>query len=395
MDLSPLAGNENVRIRFDFSTSGGMHAHYDSAELVAVPGDEIVHQQRISFTDEDANQVLLENIVGTEVIFPSGGQIVPGDFITLRQSGGATHFLQFVSGAAGPNEVQITTGMSANEVARAVIAALDTSVQAAGPETNNATDGRVRFAAVDQFNVIGDSLIAESNPIFVQRVDSGYDGAIFINDVGQAPQIVVPDGRFILPGDTLELTTSGFATTVFTFVETATFAPNEIVFTATESADTIARRLMANLPADVQAVYEGDGVITLLDQGISASSVAATTSDLAPNSTVTDTDHERIEIEFPPALTVNNNLVFTNDVVTINHRGGQTQVQLVAAPSFFPTPGVIEIEITQPTSSFQIARLVQQMLPVDAGAIINANGNLSVLASSVTTANDFDELGVG
>ncbi len=52
VDLSPLAGNENVRIRFDFSTAGAMRQTFGSIELVAVDGDQIQNRETLQFRNE-------------------------------------------------------------------------------------------------------------------------------------------------------------------------------------------------------------------------------------------------------------------------------------------------------------------------------------------------------
>ncbi|MGB7323839.1 MAG: hypothetical protein WBD31_03140, partial [Rubripirellula sp.] len=78
IDIGPLAGSENVRIRFDFATDGAMVKHHGSIDFAAVPGDEIVDREQITLADDLGNGILFESIVGRDVVFPAGIALTNG-----------------------------------------------------------------------------------------------------------------------------------------------------------------------------------------------------------------------------------------------------------------------------------------------------------------------------
>ncbi|MGB7323840.1 MAG: hypothetical protein WBD31_03145, partial [Rubripirellula sp.] len=78
VDIGPLAGNENVRIRFDFATDGAMVKHHGSIDFAAVPGDDIVDREQITLADDLGNGILFESIVGRDVVFPAGIALTNG-----------------------------------------------------------------------------------------------------------------------------------------------------------------------------------------------------------------------------------------------------------------------------------------------------------------------------
>ncbi|PNY35518.1 hypothetical protein C2E31_18645 [Rhodopirellula baltica] len=384
VDLSPMAGNENVRIRFDFSTAGAMQAHFDSLELVAVPGDDVVNGQLAAFLDATGNQIVLENKVGTTVAFPAASDITIGDVIQLVDGNGVNYALQFTNTTPLPGQVQITPGMTANQVARAAIAALSQDVQAKGPLSTLSTDGRVRFASITDFSVFGSTVIGESNPILVQRFDTMFDGAITANAGGIADQIVIPDGQLILSGDQLVFGN----TQTIEFVEELTGNPNEFLFSPSETADEIARRLMTVLDSQFDAIYEGDGIITIVaNQAVNSVATADSPFDQAAISSV---DEGRIEVAFQDAITG-----IPADIITIDHVGGTSRVQLVNQLSNFPPANLIEVQVGLLDTAADIAAKVQAALPGEAGALVTATGELSVAASSVTISSDIGAMGTG
>ncbi|MEO1524863.1 MAG: tandem-95 repeat protein [Planctomycetota bacterium] len=251
VDLSQFAGNENVRIRFDVSTAGAMRSHFDSLELVAVAGDEIIDGDIATFVDGFGNRVLLESVLGSEVLFGTGAEINVGDVLTLSGPE-ISDSVTFVAGAAGPGEVQIDPAMTAEEVVVAVIAALDQRVSG-----YNVGGGLAQFEAIDSVVVTGDSKIGETSPVLVQRNAS---------TTLEAAQVTVPAGLDIADGDSFTIT-SGTTVDTFTFVTVPTGAPNEVLFTPADSQDDVAERLLSIIPNVHQAIYEGDGVITVLFEG--------------------------------------------------------------------------------------------------------------------------------
>ncbi|QEG01722.1 hypothetical protein Mal15_58010 [Stieleria maiorica] len=386
VDLSPLAGNENVRLRFDFSTAGGMRPHFDSVELVGIEGDEVVHGQQISFNDELGNQILLENVVGTTVVFPAGADIASGDTITLSSANGNVATLTFVTANAGPGEVEVNASMNASQVAAAVFDAIDRHTRPI-----NLGGGRIRFAAVSTVTSTVQLGLANPNPVLVQRLDPVFNGNTQFDG---ALQLVIPDGDQIFPGDRIEISDRLFnplnptIQDQFTFVETLTGAPNEILYTRTDTADTIARALFALLPLELQPVYEGDGVITLLAEvqaGNSIQFIAATPSPLIqPQS---DLNLSRIEVDF--SFTTS----FANEVYTFKHAEGIDRIVISATP--VNIPGVTNVLVDFFASPAEIAAQVALVLPPSAGAYVTPQGELSFSGASVTVASSATTMSLG
>ncbi|MEL6105156.1 MAG: tandem-95 repeat protein [Planctomycetota bacterium] len=384
VDLSSFAGNENVRVRFDVSTAGSMRTHFDSIELVAVAGDEVTDGELVTFIDEFNNPVRLESVVGVEVLFGNGSELNVGDVITLSGPT-VTSSVTFVAGPAGPGEVQVLSTMSAEDVAEAVIDALDPSVSGL-----NLGNGLVQFRAASALNVIGNSRVGETSPLLFQRNDPTISTTLFTllsPGVGEAAEFRVPNGLAILPGDTITITNGVLAET-YTFVDTLTGAPNEVPYLRTETADTIGQRLFDLIPLDFQAIYEGDGVITVLAIGAQATSIAPDVSPLI--SSDGDTDEARIEANFP-AFTA----VTAGEIYTVRHAEGVDRFQLVFTPNAPALPGVTNVVVDIFANDDDIAEAVRRALPQITGGFVTVADNLSVAVSSFTVAGSVDALSFG
>ena len=369
IDLSPLVGSQNARIRFDVSTAGSMRTHFDSLELVAIPGDRIDDGEIIALNNELGNQIRIESVVGVEVLFGNGNEIIPGDVITLIGPE-VTTSVQFVAGPAGPGQVQVNPTMSADEVAAAVVRAVDQEIGAI-----NISDGIVQFRGANVLTVIGDSKIGETSPLLYQRIDTG---------LGEAVDIRVPDGDQILPGDVLTISAGGRIET-YTFVDALTGADNEVLFAPNDSGDVIAQRLFALLPLEFQATYDNGNVITI--QGIGAFVDGFGVVSPLTHSTG-DAQESRIEVFFPIAT------IDSGEVYTIRHAEGTLRFQITAG-GVAPIPGVQSIGVFPFATSEQIAQAVLNFMPSVTGPFVTLGNSLSVAASSMTVASNANALSIG
>ncbi|TWU06031.1 tandem-95 repeat protein [Stieleria varia] len=381
VDLSPLAGSERARIRFDFSTSGSMRSHFGSIDLVAVDGDEVVDHQQVVFDDEDNNQVVLENIVGQDLLFPAGIHLSNGDqFSVLTDDGVAT--LTFIdTPPPGPGFVQFSTSMTKAQVGAAVVAAMP---QFAGAVNNGG--GRVSFLAASDVAVSGTAPIGRSNPVLVQRL-ADNSGFVFGQSALGARQLSIPDGTSIQPGDQIRLRSqfgAGAIDETFTFVIVSTGAPGEIVFDASESADVIAERLVKLISPQVQAVNEGNGLITLLNSDVTITTIPAA-SQIGVNDPFA-IDESRVRIV--PAD--GDNLV-NGETLTFKHRFGTTTVTFQDSP--LPSvPGIVRFQGGDTVAT--IAQRLLSVLPLEVSAY-DAGGNAISVAATVTSNVPGTELGVG
>ncbi|NND97650.1 MAG: cell surface protein, partial [Pirellulaceae bacterium] len=169
VDLGPLAGDENVRIRFDFSTSGSMRTQFGSVDFVGVPGDEVVDHQEITFVDENFNDVLYESIVGRDVVFPAGSALEVGDQFSVTGPDGDFTVTFVTATPTAVGEVQFTTAMTAIDVAEAVLAILPGSLN---PSDNG--DGSLSLFAASAVTVIGDIPVGQSNPVQIEVVERPF-----------------------------------------------------------------------------------------------------------------------------------------------------------------------------------------------------------------------------
>ncbi|MFG0254972.1 MAG: peptidase, partial [Rhodopirellula sp. JB053] len=159
-DLSPLAGSSNVRIRFDFSTAGAMQAHFGSVELVGVPGQDLADRDQTVIFGDDGNGVLLENIVGRDVVFPAGSELNDGDAFLIANAAEAA--------ALGSNQV----------VARFQNTTAPSSISSGSPVTTGTVS--VLGMTIPSGSQIVDGQLLEittpSGVSTVQFVDFGFTG---------------------------------------------------------------------------------------------------------------------------------------------------------------------------------------------------------------------------
>lgn len=385
VDISPLAGSENARIRFDFSTAGSMRTHFGSIDLVGTNGDEIGDHQQVIFDDEDGNQIVLENIVGRDLIFPSGADLNIGDSFTATGPDG-TVAMQFVDTVPiDDSQIQFNPSMTAADVANAVVEALP---QTLSPFHDG--NGRVSLFGASDVGVLGDAPIGQSNPVLVQRLED--PNQFFFGDPSPlgANQVVIPDGNEISPGDQIEviLGSTFFPTvlTTLTFVEVSTGAPGEIVFDRTESAETIAERVVAAMPQIVQAIDEGNGVITLLNDQAGVQLISGP-------STVVATDPFNVDEGRVLITPADGDNLIDGETLTFKYANGTTTVTFIdRAPFFVNFPGFVTFQGGDTVAT--IAQRLRDALPADLAAHLDGNTTVSV-AASVTSEVPADSIGIG
>lgn len=137
VSLAGLAGQEALRLRFDFSTAGEMNTgdvFTTGNEVRAVPGELINDGDTFvleSGTFPNVVQTTYEFEVGPSLIFDSGAAIRDGERFTLTSALGTRTF-EFDSNNSlvGPGNVRIAVNslMSAEQVARATRSAIDSQL---------------------------------------------------------------------------------------------------------------------------------------------------------------------------------------------------------------------------------------------------------------------------
>ncbi|QDT09692.1 tandem-95 repeat protein [Planctomycetes bacterium K23_9] len=288
VDLGPLAGSENVRIRFDFSTAGSMRVHHGAIDFVAVPGDEVVDNEELRF-QTDFVDVSFETIVGRDIVLPAGSELNDGDqFSVTGPEGPFVVTFNTVGNTTGVvGEVVFAATDTAADISAAVFAVLPTSLN---PLDNN--DGTIDVLAATDFEALGDAVIGQSNPI--QFNPSGAFGA-------PTTQLAIPAIEDLVDGEIIRLFPANvlfdfdfdndgidfgidadfqFGTDVdgngvedsfdllsteMQFVRVPTGAPGEIAFSATDTVDDIAARILAEIPSSYSAVYAGNGLISFIN----------------------------------------------------------------------------------------------------------------------------------
>ena len=373
VDLSPLAGSENVKIRFDFSTSGSMRTQFGAIDFTAVPGDELEDHQTVSFQDSNFNLIEFDQIVGRDVLFPAGVRLDDGDQFTITGPEGDFTVTFVIGTAANPGEVQFNTSMSAIDVAEAVMAVLPGSLN---PLDNN--DGSISLFAASDVTPLSDIPVGQSNPVQVEVIETPDRflpvPPFFEPGTPPATQLIVQAGRELADGETITIVGRNSITTL-TYVRTGTASPGEIVFNPGDSADQIAARVMAQLPEDLGAVYEGNGVITFIYDatiGITPS----TTDIVLDNSFRVDEGRVRIQ----PA---NGDNLIDGETLTFLSEIGTTVVTFVDSP-LQGGLGVVTFQAGDTVAT--IAQRLLDALPVELRAFISNNGNqVWAIASSVTS----------
>ena len=372
VDISPLAGSENVRIRFDFSTAGSMRSHFGSIDFTGVNADEIRDHQSLTFTDDNFNQVVFDNIVGRDLVFPAGSAIADGEQISVTGPDGP-FTITFVTGAAtAPGEVQFTAAMTSSQVTRAVFDVLPFSLQ---PVLESS---RISLLAATDVTHLSELPVGQSNPVQVTVVEKPFqflpDGT-FVPSTPPASQIIVPPGSGVFVGEEVQLFGNGAFVTL-KYVDVDNGIPGEVFFTPTDSVDTVAASVIAQIPAELAAVYEGDGVITFLNNTFTFVTPSASAIAI-DNGFVTNENRLNIQIADGGDLIDGETLTFTSPA-------GTTVITFVDTP--LPSgPGQVSFQAADNTLT--IASRLAAVLPVELGGNVSGNNNnavVSVTAATVT-----------
>lgn len=132
IDLSPLAGNRNVQLRFDFSTAGGMQNQFRTTgyltEIQAVPGTELVDGTGFSLTEQlvVSNNVItdFQFVRGASINIPAGASLFNGQVITVVGNAGAIALTLTLDPPTGPEQIQFNRTDTAAAIASRIAAAL-------------------------------------------------------------------------------------------------------------------------------------------------------------------------------------------------------------------------------------------------------------------------------
>ena len=371
VDLGPLAGSENVRIRFDFSTAGSMRTQFGSVDFVAVPGDEVIDREQLFFTDNNLNQIVLETIVGRDVVFPGGVDLDNNDQFTVTGPDGP-FTIRFVTGPPSQlGDVQINAFMSANDVAEEVLRIIPGSLNPA-----NNGDGSLSFLAATDIGLIGDIPVGQSNPV---QIDVSETPPSFLNeppffDPGSpgATQLVIPDGSDLTAGESFTL--FGETSVIqLTYVNFPTGAPGEVVFANADTADDIARRVVSLLPSDFGAIFDGNGVINFLNP-VTAFTTASTSQIVIDNARTVNESRIRIT----PA---SGDDLIDGETLTLTSPAGTTVVTFTdtANPS---GPGAVSFQAGDTVAT--IATRLLAALPDELLSIRQGNDILVVASGAIT-----------
>ena len=104
VDLSPLAGNKNVQLRFDFSTAGGMHSQFSSTgyltEIQAPAGTDVVPGTGFSlFSSVGFDFTTFEFVRGAAFNVPDPTTIPNGQTLAFTSPTGVLTTLRLTTGA--------------------------------------------------------------------------------------------------------------------------------------------------------------------------------------------------------------------------------------------------------------------------------------------------------
>ena len=405
VDLGPLAGNENVRIRFDFSTSGSMRSHHGSIDFVAVPGDEVVDNEELRFfTDgvdftDPGSLVSFETIVGRDIVLPSGAELSDGDQFGVTGPDGpfVVTFKTSLSIPAVAGEVLFTAGDSAVDIAAAVFAVLPKTLN---PSDN--LDGTIDVFAATDFVALGDSQVGQSNPVqvspgaltgtpsvqlIIPEVEDLVDGEIIriLPGTGQLRNFDVDDDGIDFGIDAdfnfgTDVDGNGVIdsvdaiATALKFVRVPTGAPGEVVFAASDSRDDVAARVIAQLPNDLTAVYEGGGRLTFLntveiDVQYGPSLIALESARAVTENRVTITPAQGDDLTNGETLTITSNSGATTTLTFVDSLfSGATN------PVFFEAGDTVDV----------IAERLFFAIPFESGAVFESATEISVYAESVS-----------
>ncbi|MEM8910982.1 MAG: tandem-95 repeat protein [Planctomycetota bacterium] len=349
-----------------------MRQHLGSINVSAVPGNDIADREVIQFTDDLFNPVQYESIVGRDIVFPSGAELSVGDTVQVTGPDGVT-LISFVNAASAapppPGEVVFDAGMTREEIAAAVVASVPTSLSA-----YQELGGRVSFLAASDVSVDANIAAGQANPVEFDRV-----GAALIE---------VPDGDQAFAGEVLNVVGPTGTVTSLTYTDVdnaippATFVPGEIFFADGDSKNTIARRILEQLPSDVQAFIDVNDDIVLANT-LSTAAVDAGASFITINQQAAN--ESRFILDFPQGSALNDGETIT--LTSIDGLVTRTLTFVDGNGFDFPGDGFIPFNenANNPTPASVIAERVVNDLGSEFFDFVR-DDEVYVIASSVTRA---------
>ncbi len=301
VDLSPLAGSRDARIRFDFSTAGAMRAQFGSVELVGVDGEKLIDNDITLLRNDNGRVSSLQTIVGRDVILPAGANLSNGDSFTVtyvdpaatpQQKTTTVRFVTALTPGAPGVEVLINPAATAAQVAGAVAASVPGALR---PRVDD--NGRLSLLAATKIQIDGKLLGGEANPIEFQ---------------GDFRQLLVPNGDDAAMGERVTITYPTTPPVILRYVRAVdpldTSGDVQIVALSGESRAQIAARIAAALPAG-STFIDTDGNLVFVQTGVTF------TVQAAPSlAVITDIDpatvRTRVDVPAGNQLVDNELLVF-------------------------------------------------------------------------------------
>ena len=391
VDLSPFAGDRDVKVRFDFSTAGARSTQIGSVELVARDALVVPDNDVVLLLNDREQGAALQTILGSDIVFAPGSNYNAGDSLVITGEDGEETTVLFVDSldgavAAGTVAVLIDPTASATDVARAVGAAV--------PGTLAPTvDGNGRLSLLRATNVSVDEGIAAGLATPQPFADPG------------SPLLITPTAQEAVDGETVTVDLfgfGGFGIETFTYrrLGNETGDPNEIIFD-----DTITDPITSDVSVAAEASRVFNNVFSSLGFGsvsfVVGGNVQFTSLDVqlsvaaGPTELVTQTiDDPRVRVELSEGIVTND-----DETIELTDAFGDTFVIVLNDDNDIPAniiPAgvtVIDVAFTNGDSAEEIRdaviAAVQAAAPsLDAVAATNEFG----LPTSVTfDASDFDQ----
>ena len=330
IDLSSLVGEENIKVRFDFTTAADMNvgditpagflrdggidsALYTTGTILrGIAGNQLLDGDTFSIQDAQGNLETFEFDMGYSLRLPAGAgnAIADGTTVTITGPGGTRTFEFDKNGSNPANAIRITNMTSAEDVANALRIALAASGIGV---TGRVFEDRLHLQAATAVTTTVPSIVIEGDapgvldnvgaqPIVVhigmtasqvaQLIAQGID-QVFSNDRA----IVAPAGSAITDGQTFTVS-DGTTTRTFEFEDTAVAngiggGNIAVNYTAGDSATTVATSIMNAI--------NGSNVLVTATQAGSTLNLAGnpSTSNLvffAPGTSMVTTPTGRIDI---------------------------------------------------------------------------------------------------
>ncbi|KAA1257827.1 hypothetical protein LF1_03170 [Rubripirellula obstinata] len=385
VDLSPFAGDRDVKIRFDFSSAGARLDQIGSVELVARDAVVIPDNDIALLTNDRDQGAALQTIVGSDIVFAPGVNYNAGDSLIITGADGELTTVLFVDSlggavAAGTVPVLIDPAASANDVARAVGAAVPSSLAPT-------IDGNGRLSLLRAVNVSVDEAIAAGLATPQPFADPG------------SPLLITPNAQAAVDGETFTVDLfgfGGFGVETFTYrrLGNETGDTNEIIFddtitdpiisdvsVATEASRVINSVFGAQGFGLVSFVVGGDVQFNSLDVQLS---VTAGPTVLARRTV----DDPRVRVEFSEGIVTND-----DETVQLTDAFGDTFVIVLNDDNNIPG-NIIPAGATVIDVAFANGDTVEQIRDAVVAAVTTAAPSLDAAAAldefGLPTAVTFD-----